>query len=327
MTGLLGREALERRFRAVGDVDAELRGAVVTVVRWVRTAEGELLTMGGELITPSDLLPNDDVVEAGRFNEYGLDAGGHIVVARSRVPEADDLLVHEQITIERDGARLWATRFDLSIDRQVPLELWTYPDVVAHRPLVVESMSRFAGYSVVEFDEVAPEEGEPVSSRVLAEFLTRDLREALRGRELGARRWWIVWVHYTGETTHWIDAAWPTISAAMQGDRAAMASAAAIDGWRGGWRALDWTLPEYEVPLSPATQQALLGATGSAEALDECMYAVAAALRAEGEPATIYIAAAVDLERLGKAVESLPPEQRRELREVGLVPSHDDPRG
>lgn len=157
-----------------------------------------------------------------------------------------------------------------------------------------------------------------------AELLTRDLREALRSRDLCAHRWWVVWVHYTGETTDWIDAAWPTISAATYEDRAEAKNAASIDGWRAGWDALDWTLPEYEVPLSPETQEALLGVEGSPEELEELMYGVVAALRQDAEPTTIYIAAAVDLERLVEAVGTLPPDQGRELRELGLVPSHHD---
>jgi hypothetical protein len=154
----------------------------------------------------------------------------------------------------------------------------------------------------------------------LAELLTTDLRDALRGRELCAHPWWLVWVHYAGETTDWIDAAWPTISAATLGDRAVVTNTAALHGWRGGWDVLDWTLPEYEVPLSLTTQQVLRGTVGSVEELDELMVRVVAALRTDADPTTIYIAADGDLERLTEAVKALPPNQGRELQELGLVP-------
>ena len=62
-----------------------------------------------------------------RDADAGLDADGRIVVARSQLHEGDGLRVHKQITIQRDGPRLWVTRFDTTIGREVPLELWTYP--------------------------------------------------------------------------------------------------------------------------------------------------------------------------------------------------------
>jgi hypothetical protein len=318
MTGLLGREALERRFRSAHSADAELGEVMASVARWVRTGERQLLPMGKELVAPPDV-PVGDMGVTGRFNEYGLDADGRVVVARSRMPEGDELLTHEQITIERDGLRVWAVRFDLTIDQQAPSDLWTHPTADA-KPLVVESLHRFAGYAVINLDEANPEDRTRASSHTLAELLTQDLRDALHDRQLRADRWWIVWVHYTGEATRWIDAAWPTISAATQSDRAAVTSAASRAGWRAGWDTLDWTLSGHEVALSPETQQALHGASGSVEALDEIMCAVAGALRGDGEPATIYIAAAEDLERLVDAVEALPPDQGRELRQLGLVP-------